>query len=49
MQFQVTDIEFDFDVDYEEVWKYESITQLEIIDDTICQIWEADYEDDLVE
>ena len=47
MLFQVTEIEFDFDDDYEEAWKDEPIPQQEIIDETIGQIWEADDEDDL--
>ena len=49
MQFQVTEIEFDFDDDYEEGWKDVPIPKQEIIDETIGQIWEADDEDDLVE
>ena len=49
MLFQVTDIEFDFDDDYDEAWKDDPIPQQQIIDETIGQIWEADDEDDLVE
>lgn len=44
MQFQVTDIEFDFDD--------EDLTDVErddIIGDTVGHIWDADDEDDLVE
>ena len=49
MQFQVTEIEFDFDDDYAEGWGGDPIPQQEIIDDTLGTIWEADDEDDLVE
>lgn len=49
MQFQVTEIEFDFDDDYDEGWKGDPILQQQIIDETIGQIWEADDEEDLVE
>ena len=49
MQFQVTEIEFDFDDDYAEGWENDPIPQQEIIDETIGQIWEADDEDDLIE
>jgi len=49
MQFQVTEIEFDFDDDYDEGWENDPIPQQEIIDETIGQIWEADDEDDLIE
>ena len=52
MQFQVTQIEFDFEEDNDilrgtdEEWKeYQEM----VIDDTVGQIWEADDEDDLVE
>jgi hypothetical protein len=45
MQFQVTDIEFDFDDDEEFTQHhYDNITA-----DTIGMIWEADDEEDLVE
>lgn len=47
MQFQVTEIEFDFDSDDEYVWN--SNEQQKLIDETIGQIWEADDEEDLVE
>ena len=51
MQFQVTEIEFDFEDDWEnlppnQLTKEE---QSEIVEETIGQIWEADDEDDLVE
>ncbi len=46
MQFQVTDIRFDFILDDDELSPEE---QLEIIESTCGQIWEADDEDDLVE
>ena len=47
MQFQVTEIEFDFDdsASYEKTDDYFQT----IIDDTLGTIWEADDEDDLVE
>lgn len=45
MQFQVTEIEFDFsDEDY-----LHPDEKADIINDTVGQIWEADDEDDLVE
>lgn len=49
MQFQVTEIEFDFDDDYDEGWEGDPIPQQQIIEDTLGQIWEADDEDDLIE
>jgi len=49
MQFQVTDIEFDFDDDYDEGWEGDPIPQQQIIDEVTNTIWEADDEDDLVE
>ena len=49
MQFQITEIEFDFDDDYDEGWENDPIPQQEIIDETIGTIWEADDEDDLIE
>jgi hypothetical protein len=49
MLYQITDVEFDFDDDYDEGWENDPIPQQEIIDATIGQIWEADDEDDLVE
>ena len=48
MQFQVTEIEFDFTDDLDdEALDVES--QDEIYDEVLCQIWEADDEEDLVE
>ena len=48
MQFQVTEIEFDFTDDLDdEALDVES--QDEIYDEVIGQIWEADDEDDLIE
>ena len=49
MKFQVTEIEFDFDDDYDEGWEGDPVPQQQIIDETIGQIWDADDEDDLVE
>ncbi len=51
MQFQVTDIEFDFTGCLEVHGSYElpEDEQKIIIEDTLGQIWEADDEDDLVE
>lgn len=47
MQFQVTDIEFDFD-DYDD--EALSVDEAyEIVCETIGQIWEADDEEDLIE
>ena len=52
MQFQVTEIEFDFHEDNpilrgtDEEWEE---YQQGVIDDTVQHIWEADDEDDLVE
>jgi hypothetical protein len=47
MIFQVTDIEFDFEMEDDE---YPSVDyQQALTDETISQIWEADDEDDLVE
>ena len=48
MKFQVTAIEFYFDLDEDEVPISEEYGQA-VIDETIGQIWEADDEDDLVE
>jgi hypothetical protein len=48
MQFQVTEIEFDFTTDDGE-YELQPSKQEAIIDETIGQIWEADDEDDLVE
>jgi hypothetical protein len=49
MKFQITEIEFDFDDDYDEGWEGDPVPQQQITADTIGQIWEADDEDDLVE
>jgi hypothetical protein len=46
MQFQVSDIRFDFIVDDDQLSPEE---QLEIIETTCGQIWEAEDDDDLVE
>ena len=48
MLFQVTKIEFDFDLDEDEVPISEEYAQA-VVEETIGQIWEADDEDDLVE
>ena len=45
MLYQITDIEFDFDDEDELDDDYKS----DLFDETLCQIWEADDEDDLVE
>ena len=44
MQFQVTQIDFDFDDSFED-----GIYAQEIIDEVIATTWEADDEDDLIE
>ena len=44
MQFQVTQIEFDFDDGFED-----SIYAQEVIDGVLVTTWEADDEDDLIE
>jgi len=49
MQFQVTEIEFDFDDDYDEAWDGNPIPQQEITDEYIGSFWEADDGDDLVD
>jgi hypothetical protein len=46
MIFQVTDIEFDFESDDEEL---DAFNRGIITDETIGQIWEADDEEDLIE
>ena len=46
MQFQVTEIEFDFTDDLDEFPEHQFSN---ITDETIGMIWEADDEDDLVE
>ena len=49
MQFQVTEIEFDFrDEDYDGE-PVSPIYKAELLEETIGQIWEADDEEDLVE
>jgi hypothetical protein len=45
MQFQITDIEFDFDDEDELDDDYKS----DLFDDTLATVWEAVDEDDLVE
>ena len=49
MKFQITEIEFDFDDDYDEGWEGDPVPQQQIIDETIGQIWEADDEEHLVD
>lgn len=49
MQFQVTDIEFDFSSDDDTWGDVDPDYQHEITEETIGQIWEADDEDDLIE
>jgi hypothetical protein len=49
MKFQVTEIEFDFTDDSGEDLELSVQEELEITDETIGQIWDADDEDDLVE
>jgi hypothetical protein len=49
MQFQVTDIEFDFTYEGDEVDLPPLGYQKDITNDTLGQIWEADDEEDLVE
>ena len=46
MQFQITDIEFDFDDDEDDL---DDDYISDLIDEAECQIWEADDEDDLIE
>ena len=48
MQFQVTEIEFDFTDDLDDE-ALDVETQDEIYDEVLATIWEADDEDDLVE
>jgi len=48
MQFQVTEIEFDFTTDDGE-YELQPSRQEQIIDETIGQVWEAIDEDDLIE
>jgi hypothetical protein len=49
MKFQVTQIEFDFTDDSGEDLELSVQEELEITDETIGQIWDADDADDLVE
>ena len=49
MQFQVTQIEFDFDSDILDTEEMTDEDCQEIIDETIGTIWEADDGDDLIE
>ncbi len=49
MKFQVTQIEFDFTDDSGENLELSVQEELEITDETIGQIWDADDADDLVE
>jgi len=49
MQFQVTEIEFDFESDSAEGEEYNILSQDEIVSETLGQIWEAVDEEDLVE
>jgi len=46
MQFQVTEIEFDFETDDDDFPEHQFSN---ITDETIGMIWEADDEDDLIE
>ena len=48
MQFQITYIEFDFDLDDDEVPISEEYGQA-LFDEVVGQIWEADDEEDLVD
>ncbi len=49
MQFQVTEIEFDFESDSAEGEEYNILSQDEIVSETLGQIWDAEDEEDLVE
>jgi hypothetical protein len=49
MKFQVTQIEFDFTTDDGEDLELSVQEELEITEETIGQIWDADDADDLVE
>ena len=49
MKFQITEIEFDFTNDSGEDLELSVQEELEITDETIGQIWDADNGDDLVE
>jgi len=50
MQFQVTEIEFDFD-EYDDAYpdELDDTYKQQVTNDTIGQIWEAGDEDDLIE
>ena len=48
MQFKVTQIEFDFTDDLDEI-ALDDETQDEIYDDVMSTVWDADDEDDLLE
>ena len=49
MQFQVTEIEFDFTQDDDDWNVLVDEYKQDVVSETIGQIWEADDEDDLVE
>lgn len=49
MKFQITEIEFDFTNDSGEDLELSVQEELEITEETIGQIWDADDADDLVE
>lgn len=49
MLYKVTQIEFDFDDDYDESWENGPIPQQGIIDYTLNEIWEVDDEESLVD
>ena len=49
MKFQITEIEFDFTNDSGEDLELSVQEELEITEETIGQIWDADNGDDLVE
>ena len=49
MKFQITEIEFDFTNDSGEDLELSAQEELEITEETIGQIWDADDADDLVE
>ena len=49
MQFQITQIEFDFDSDILDTEEMTDEDCQEIIDETMSTIWEASDEDDLIE
>jgi hypothetical protein len=51
MQFQITEIQFDFEDDWENLHPnvLDKEDQQQVVTDTLGQIWEADDEDDLVD